>query len=105
MRGFPIDPGPADYSAPVCCCRPTAAACGAGDSGRAALQVVTAPRPPRMTFAAAGPAGVSAATGPEPEPDDIAAATISNTTLVVVATDATLTKAQCTKLAACAHTS
>ena len=35
--------------------------------------------------------------------DDIAAATISNTTLVVVATDATLTKAQCTKLAAVAQ--
>jgi putative pantetheine hydrolase len=69
-----------------------------GDIGLAALLAVTAPRPPRMTFASQ-------------EPDDTTllndgasdAAIISNTTLVVVATDATLTKAQCTKMAAVAQ--
>ena len=74
-----------------------------GESGRAALLATTAPRAPRMTFSAAGSAHPPAASGPDPEPDEVAAATISNTTLVVVATDATLTKAQCTKLAAVAQ--
>ena len=59
------------------------------DSGRQALLTVTAPQPPRMTFGA-----------PDADAD---AASIGNTTLVVVATDATLTKAQCTKMAAVAQ--
>lgn len=74
-----------------------------GESGRAALLATTAPRAPRMTFSAAGSADPPAASGPDPEPDEVAAATIGNTTLVVVATDATLSKAQCTKLAAVAQ--
>jgi L-aminopeptidase/D-esterase-like protein len=60
-----------------------------GDTGRAALLAITAPRPPRVTF----PDGDSATD----------AAGIGNTTLVVVATDATLTKAQCAKMAAVAQ--
>jgi L-aminopeptidase/D-esterase-like protein len=64
-----------------------------GDTGRAAVLAFTAPKPPRMTF-------VDGATGAAGAVD---AATIRNTTLVVVATNATLTKAQCTKLAAVAQ--
>jgi L-aminopeptidase/D-esterase-like protein len=52
------------------------------DDARRRLLEITAPRAPRMTFAG-----------------DV----ISNTTLVVVATDAALTKAQCTKFAAVAQ--
>jgi L-aminopeptidase/D-esterase-like protein len=57
------------------------------DAARRALVGITAPRAPRMTFAGDGTSG------------DV----IGNTTLVVVATDALLTKAQCTKLAAVAQ--
>ena len=76
-----------------------------GASGRAALIAATAPRPPRIAFSAAHPEGETGSSGSSPDPTavDVAAATISNTTLVVVATDATLTKAQCTKLAAVAQ--
>jgi len=57
------------------------------DPARRALLEITAPRAPRMTFAGDATSG------------DV----IGNTTLVVVATDAVLTKAQCTKLAAVAQ--
>ena len=56
---------------------------------RNALRRVTAPRPPRMAFSPADAAARAEA--------------ISNTTLAVVATDAALTKAQCTKMAAVAQ--
>ena len=72
------------------------------ESGLAALLAATAPRPPRVTFSAADSAATFAR-GPDADEDDISAATIRNTTLVVVATDATLTKAQCAKLAAVAQ--
>lgn len=84
-----------------------------GDSGRAALLTITAPGPPRITFAdrdsAASEDGATPQDGATPhdgaasDPSALDAAIISNTTLVVVATDATLTKAQCTKLAAVAQ--
>ncbi|MGS0686403.1 P1 family peptidase [Nakamurella sp. GG22] len=87
--GSPIDPAtgellgarllhPADGPAPV---RPD-------DAGRDALLAATAPRPPGIAFGGAGPAG--------PDAD---AASITNTTLAVVATDAALTKAECCKMA------
>ncbi len=85
--GSPFDPGtgellgarlmlPGDGTAP----RPDSA-------GLAALLAATAPRKPGISFGA-GDAAAEA---------EVAA--ISNTTLAVVATDATLTKAQCTKMA------
>ncbi len=57
-----------------------------GTAARDALLVATAPRPIAIAFGRDGAAGA----------DDAAA--IKNTTLAVVATDATLTKAQCTKM-------
>jgi len=62
------------------------------EAARQALLRVTAPRPPGLRFTDAADAGP--ATDPR---------TITNTTLVVVATDATLTKAQCQKMAAVAQ--
>jgi len=56
------------------------------DEGRDALLAATAPRPPGIVFAGAG--GI-----------DVDAAPIMNTTLAVVATDAALTKGDCTKMA------
>jgi L-aminopeptidase/D-esterase-like protein len=78
-----------------------------GEAGRAALLAATAPRPPKMSFSAADPAdGASDPAGFAPDSgadSGIDAAVIANTTLVVVATDATLTKAQCAKMAAVAQ--
>ena len=65
-----------------------------GTSARRELLEVTARRPPGITFAAGSTAGPS---------DPAIPGVIGNTTLVVVATDAALTKAQCSKLAAVAQ--
>jgi L-aminopeptidase/D-esterase-like protein len=58
------------------------------EAGRAALLAATAPRPPGIAF-----------TGPGSGERGADAAAITNTTLAVVATDAALTKAECTKMA------
>jgi L-aminopeptidase/D-esterase-like protein len=87
--GSPIDPAtgellgarllhPADGPAPVL----------PDGAGRDALLAATAPRPPGIAFGGAN--------SDEVDPD---AAAITNTTLAVVATDAALTKAECTKMA------
>ncbi|MET0864572.1 MAG: P1 family peptidase [Nakamurella sp.] len=60
------------------------------EAARAALRTATAPRPPRTAFSAE--AGTTGDTSP-----------LGHTTLVVVATDATLSKAQCAKMAAVAQ--
>jgi putative pantetheine hydrolase len=60
-------------------------------AGRAALLVAMTPRTPGIDFSASSAAAPSSAARESP--------VITNTTLAVVATDATLTKAQCTKLA------
>jgi len=65
------------------------------DAAREALLAVTAPRGPGIRFAGAEPAGPADPAGTP--------SVIGNTTLVVLATDAALGKAQCTKMAAVAH--
>ena len=106
--GSPIDPRTGELlgARPVAAGRRAHAAGGARrTTGRAALLAVTAPRPPRMTLLGSRPSDGAGPAGSRGTDGDggIDAAIISNTTLVVVATDATLTKAQCTKMAAVAQ--
>lgn len=67
-----------------------------GADGRAALRHLTAPRAVGMRFEGGDPEMADPAGGAD-------AQVIGNTTLAVIATDAVLTKAQCTKMAAVAQ--
>ena len=69
---------------------------------RQGLLDATAPRAPGVSFGSAAPSADSPVDSPVGAAAD-RAETITNTTLVVVATDATLTKAQCCKMAAVAQ--
>ncbi len=71
----------------------------AGDAGRSSLATVTGQRPPGLTF---GPVPAESPDPDTPTSGEPTAAPL-NTTLAVVATDAQLTKTQCTKMAAVAQ--
>ena len=73
------------------------------EAARDALRRVMAPRPPGMAFSAPAESTGAESTGPTAIDNNQGLSPINHTTLVVVATDATLTKAQCTKMAAVAQ--